>query len=174
MTTTTFDPDKHTLDFEFDYNKEETLALKQSMAGNESPSIGDLRRIALWKIDRVLDVPEALLERLGDLAGDETLTHRSSKVKEVIDALVSQPGIGMPMASAILKFLRPDVFPIIDVRAYRALMGKRLYYASYNVDLYLAYIDELKQLSERTGIALSEVDEQLYCFDRKHNGTISS
>jgi len=171
---TIFNPDKHTLDFNFEYNEQETLALKQSMAGNQTPSIDDLRRIALWKIDRVLDVPDTLLEKLGDLAGDETLTHRSSKAKAVIQALIEQPGIGMPMASAILKFLRPDIFPIIDVRAYRALVGKRLYYASYKVDLYLAYIDDLKALSEKLDIGLSEMDEQLYCFDREYNGTINS
>ena len=76
------------------------------------------------------------------------------------------------MASAFLKFLRPDVFPIIDVRAYRALTGSVIRYNSYNLDVYLRYAQRLREVARVLGKKLSEIDEQLYCFDRRYNGPI--
>ncbi|HEV2295662.1 MAG TPA: hypothetical protein VGR35_17575 [Tepidisphaeraceae bacterium] len=80
------------------------------------------------------------------------------------------------MASTILKFLRPDIFPIIDVRAYRAVYGKKLHWrpdsVKRNIDLYLGYASDVERISNATGRPLREIDEQLYCFDLAHNGRI--
>lgn len=76
----------------------------------------------------------------------------------------------MPLASTILKFLRPDVFPIIDVRAYRALFDKKIY--TYTYDKYIEYCKEIYKIRDIKGIKLSEVDEQLYMFDKDKNGKI--
>jgi len=58
------------------------------------------------------------------------------------------------------RFIKPDIFPIIDVRAYRALTGKKPYYATYSYDEYVKYTKELMRLadldSDRT---LREMDE---------------
>jgi hypothetical protein len=50
------------LDFTFDYNPIETAALRSRTY--EKLSADDLRRIALWKLDRVLEVPDELLMKL--------------------------------------------------------------------------------------------------------------
>jgi hypothetical protein len=71
-------------------------------------------------------------------------------VKEVIEKLVDSNGVGFPMASTILKFINPSVFPVIDVRAYRALTGRKLYYASYSYEIYVAYA---KSLVRECGVA---------------------
>ena len=76
------------------------------------------------------------------------------------------------MASSILKFIRPDIFPIIDVRAYRALTGKKIYSSQYNIDLYVKYVEQLKEYADKLNRPLSEMDEQLYEFDKEHNGKI--
>jgi thermostable 8-oxoguanine DNA glycosylase len=66
------------------------------------------------------------------------------------------------MASAILKFIHPAAFPIIDVRAYRALTGKRLRTHHYSTQLYLEYVDELMKIADARQMDLARVDEQLY------------
>lgn len=137
-------------------------------------SLDDLRRIALWKLNRVLNVPPEVLEQLRAVASAKGLSPESELSRSVLQALVACDGVGFPMASAFLKFLRPDVFPIIDVRAYRALTGTRLRYHAYNIDIYLNYVRRVQEIARVTGRQLFEVDEQLYCFDEKHNGAIDS
>ena len=77
------------------------------------------------------------------------------------------------MASSILKFLRPDIFPIIDVRAYRAIYGKKIYSSQNTIEKYIDYVKKINVISKSLDIDLNEVDEQLYCFDKEHNGKIS-
>lgn len=166
-----FDVDTDSLDYEFDYNAVETTALRNRTY--ENISVDDLRRIALWKLDRVVDVPDSLLERLRRLATKVDLVADSTESREVIEALVQCDGIGYPMASAFLKFIRPDVFPIIDVRAYRALTGRRLRYNQYTTELYLRYVDMLKEIASRRNMQLAAIDDQLYCYDKERNGSIN-
>lgn len=167
-----FDVSRDSLEYEYDYNPEETRALRKRLQRKQHPTIDDLRRVALWKIDRVLNVPESLLADLGALARRRKINRRDGKTGEQIEALVRCGGIHYPMASAILKFLRPDVFPIIDVRAYRALTGRKLSRKTYSLQRYLDYADELERLAVRLERPLSEIDEQLYKFDQEKNDRI--
>ena len=118
-----FDVDQDVFDFEFSYNDEETAELHARLNGSTTITEHDLRRVSLWKSDRVLCVSDETLAKLNELSTIEGLTLTDSRVKEVIDDLVLSQGIGFPMTSAILKFIMPALFPIIDVRAYRALTG---------------------------------------------------
>lgn len=160
-------------DLIFDYQLEETSALQHLLNNKTSVSIDDLRRVALWKMNRVLNVPDHLLTKLGALAVKHDLTHRDAFSKTLIEELVKSDGIGYPMASAILKFLRPDIFPIIDVRAYRALNGERIYQAKYSYELYMVYIDKLLEIANKKDLPLNKIDEYLYAFDKKHNVKIN-
>lgn len=169
-----FDAKRHPLKYKFEYKPEETQALRKLMPGNEALTLADLRRVALWKLDRILSVPEPVLRRLRRLVGTKQLKVDSPESRMVISELVTCQGVGFPMASTFLKFLRPDVFPIIDVRAYRALFGRRLYPASYSLELYLEYAARVAGISMSTGLQLYEVDEQLYRFDQELNGGIDS
>lgn len=167
-----FDVSRDSLEYEYDYNPEETRALRKRLQRKQHPTIDDLRRVALWKMDRVLNVPESLLADLGALARRRKINRRDGKTGELIEALVRCHGIHYPMASAILKFVRPDVFPIIDVRAYRALTGRKLSRKTYSLQRYLDYADELERLAVRLERPLSEIDEQLYKFDQEQNDRI--
>lgn len=167
-----YDPQIDTLEFPFSYNDDETAHLHQRINNNPDVDIADLRRIALWKIGRVLDVSDETIELLRTLAKHQNLSINDPLVKETIENLVDSQGIGYPMASAILKFIRPDVFPIIDVRAYRALTGKKPYYSTYTYQKYVEYTKSLSEEAARLGKSLREMDEQLYCFDLEHNGKI--
>lgn len=168
-----FDVNKDQLSFPFDYNNEETSSLRESFKDSKKTiTIDDLRRVALWKLNRVLEVPEELLKDLNDLRETKDLDFKDENVKKVISDLISCKGVGLPMASTILKFLRPDIFPIIDVRAYRVLFGKKIYSSQYSIELYYGYIEKIYLIRDKLKIELSKVDEQLYEFDKKYNGKI--
>jgi len=102
----------------------------------------------------------------------QELKIQSNLVFEALELLTNSNGIGFPMASAILKFIRPDIFPIIDVRAYRTIYGKKIYSTQYTVEKYIEYVKRIYEISKILNIEINEVDEQLYCFDKEHNGKI--
>ncbi len=164
--------DNEELNFTFSYNEKETSELHAKLNGCTSISEVDLRRVSLWKSDRVLSVNEDTLQKLNELSANKNVNLKDDLVKEVIENLVLSQGIGFPMASAILKFINPKVFPIIDVRAYRALTGTKPYYGTYSYDKYIEYAEKLTEISVSMNRPLREIDEQLYCFDQKNNGAI--
>jgi hypothetical protein len=168
----TFDKHNEALDFTFSYNDEETAALHAQLNNSSAITENELRRVSLWKSNRVLSVPPATLGKLNALATIPNISLKDPLVKDVIDQLVLAQGIGFPMASSILKFIRPDLFPIIDVRAYRALTGTKPYYGTYSYKKYIAYAEQLTDLARQLNRPLREIDEQLYCYDEKHNGKI--
>ncbi|MBW4057153.1 MAG: hypothetical protein HIU83_17545, partial [Proteobacteria bacterium] len=153
--TVIFDQACHKLDHRFVFNEEETKKLRKTLSGKATVSLDDLRRVALWKLDRVVEIPEGVLQSLQALATSSTLSLDSHEAQAVLLALVGCPGVGFPMASAFLKFLRPDVFPIIDVRAYRALFGKKLYPQSYTLDLYLRYARRVEEIAQQNQLPLA-------------------
>lgn len=173
---TPYDEAIDTLDFPYNYNEKETKLLNEAANRNGRVDIDMLRRIALWKLDRVLDVPSKTIKKLQSLATQDDLRVDSGDTRSLIEELIECPGIGLPMASTILKFLRPDVFPIIDVRACRALYGRKVYFnqssAERNVEFYVSYAVDIQRISQNLKRPLREIDEQLYEFDKKRNGTI--
>lgn len=165
-----FDTRTDSLDYNFDFSPVETAALRKRTY--EDLSKDDLRRMALWKLDRVVEVPESTIQKLRALTEEHPLSARSPDAVETLEELVQCQGVSYPMASTFLKFVRPDVFPIIDVRAYRALTGTKIRPYQYTTSIYLDYVDQLTQISRSRGVALAAIDEQLYCFDKQHNGKI--
>lgn len=160
------------LDYDFNYNLTETEFLRENLKNKQDISIDDLRRVSLWKLDRIMDVSEKTIENLRKIAITKNLTINDTLVIKTLEMLTKSKGIGFPMASSILKFLRPDIFPIIDVRAYRAIYGKKINYNQYSIEKYIDYVNKLMQIANQKNIELYKVDEQLYCFDKKFNGKI--
>lgn len=134
--------------------------------------IDQIRRIALWKYDRIIEMDDDLLELLAQIKNKKELHIEDIIVKYTLERLGNSIGVGYPLASTILKFIRPDVFPIIDVRAYRALFGKKITYSQYSYDVYIKYCKRIYVIREELALPLDTVDEQLYMFDKEFNGTI--
>jgi hypothetical protein len=61
---------------------------------------------------------------------------------------------------------------MIDVRAYRALYGKKISSNQYSIELYTSYVKETYKIAKKFNIKLDEIDEQLYKFDKEENGKI--
>lgn len=167
-----FDPTEDSLNYDFSYNSDETKELHKIFNNKSDMSINDLRRIYLWKLDRVVNISDETILKLNLISTKTDLTIEDDLVKDLIKALVESNGVGYPMASAFLKFIRPDIFPIIDIRAYRALTGKKICYSSYKFELYVDYVKKLMDIAKKYNRPLSEIDEQLYCFDKENNKNI--
>lgn len=167
-----FDENEHFLEYEYNYNIAEKKAIREEIEFKDNITIDEIRRIALWKYDRIIEVDHDLLEQLAELKNIRELNIEDDIVKSILESLVDSTGIGYPLASTILKFLRPDVFPIIDVRAYRALFGKKIQYQQYSYDIYVTYCKRVYEIQDKLKLPLSIIDEQLYEFDKKCNGLI--
>ena len=164
-----YDYNKYSLNYTFDYNLEEKENIKNKLNG-QSLSINEIRQIALWKYNRIINIDDEILQNLTNILSEKDITVSCSLVKNIIAELLKSQGVGMPLASTILKFLRPDIFPIIDVRAYRALFDKKK--RNFKYEDYENYCNKIYEIKEKTGIRLSDIDEKLYEFDKEYNGKI--
>ena len=80
------------------------------------------------------------------------------------------------MASTFLRFANPEVFQIIDLHAYRAVYGTDLAKAlkacrgvGTKTQLYVAYLDALRQLCTEKRLPFRDSDRILFEFDKQEN-----
>lgn len=79
----------------------------------------------------------------------------------------------LPMASTVLHFYFPHVYPIIDQRAYRELYGVE--YPQYinkldaMVDIYVKYIEDTNKYQKENcpEIPFEKIDKILYQLDKE-------
>lgn len=134
-----------------------------------------IHKITLWKTNRYYILNSELLAKINKLSKLKPCEHEKSK--NVLWQLLEQKGVDLPMASTLLRFRNPDVFQIIDKRAYRALMGvKYPFYTKTKtkrkIDGYFSYLDELHKLCKERGQDFKDIDRILYQFDKEKNGKL--
>ena len=88
--------------------------------------IADLYKIALWKVNRFPIVPYNVLEAMNNLKTFRTEDIGTEEWKNATSDVLNQllddkkvRGVNLPMASTFLRFINPDAYQIIDVRAFR-------------------------------------------------------
>ena len=79
-----FNPDHetHTLKYDFEYNKNEKLELHKLLNNSSSIDVHDLRRVSLWKLNRILEVSDDIIEDLRKLASLKTIEINSEPIKK--------------------------------------------------------------------------------------------
>lgn len=80
--------------------------------------------------------------------------------------LTALPGVGVPVASAILALIDPDHYCVIDFRGWRTIFGedKRI----FSISDYKKYRDQIEGLSQELGWSVQEVDLAVWEYDRTH------
>lgn len=132
-----------------------------------------LYEIVLWKLNRFPSIDPALLGELRTIAGLAPKSHRQAQV--VLRRLLQTPGIALPMASTILRFVNPAAFQIIDDRVYRIVCpGKAKYpakpqnaserFLATSEAIYFDYLDMLHQLASDK-LPFVHADRILYELD---------
>jgi hypothetical protein len=104
----------------------------------------------------------------------EEAVHESS-IRSKVEALTSLTGIGIPVASAILLFINPNRFTVIDERAWNVLQETG--YLSQDlsddptVEEYLLYLGACWALANEYDVSLRTLDMALWALDITANST---
>lgn len=135
-----------------------------------------VNEIVLWKVNRYAPLGQEAIESLNALATLQPNEHR--RAEAVLNRLLRERGVDLPMASTLLRFRNPKVFQIVDRHAYRAVYGHDypLYSQSSvraKIDLYFKYLDDLIALANSRRVDFQMLDRVLYVFDKQINGTLS-
>lgn len=173
---------------EFNYQPELTSALDSIQLQGGNLSREQFYEIVLWKLNRFPVISDDLLKKLDALKGISAFDKES---ESLLIELLSAPGISLPMASTILRFLNPQVFQIVDDRAFRVvqkefpdtlkvkyrvkpfnLKGKAgLAWINESVDIYSRYLRCLRELFPEPKDFFF-ADRILYLIDKKEGNLI--
>ncbi|GAB3641849.1 hypothetical protein [Spirosoma arcticum] len=158
---------------DYHYQPELTSKLDASSGAFDQAVI---QEIVLWKVNRYPILNQEIVTLLNELTKLRQGEHRDGKtVLEMLLAKQSK-GIDLPMASTILRFRNPNVFQIIDRRAYRVLVNGKDIYDIYSatsqsrkVSTYFDYLDQLLAFCQDKDIPFSKADRILYQLDKRIN-----
>ena len=136
--------------------------------------INIIREITLWKLDRYVFISDDVIEKLNTLKSLKQLDEEKTTV--VLDALLKSKGVRLPMASTYLRFINPQVYQIIDARAYRAAFDytKQETLSNKNekqlIITYIKYLQKLRDIAQ-TGyhgldVRFEDLDRFLYDIDK--------
>lgn len=125
-------------------------------------NLDDLARISYWKSPRAsghisknheFDVRE--ISRV-------SFSTKSERLR--IGSLRLLTGVSWPTASAILHFVFPETYPILDVRAMHAVGGS----TSYNFDRWEQYTRLCQRKAKEHEVTLRQLDRALWTFDKEN------
>ncbi len=148
----------------------ELLRLGESIRARGYISRDELLKILEWKAERAktkLEDNSEIIESVSQLA------FRTSDVFYKISLLSVIRGVGVPVASAVLRFVYPEEFGIIDINAWTALAEmrrvkeKKFFASQVRAVDYVKYLEILRELAQEQGMSVSEVDMALYEYGKR-------
>jgi len=87
--------------------------------------------------------------------------------RNAISALTALRGVALRTATAVLHWMRPDLYPILDVRVVAALGKPQPRYE--DVDFYLEIAKEVRSLAQRHGLDLRTIDRALWAWQKSQS-----
>lgn len=133
-----------------------------------------INEIVLWKVNRYAKLKSETISLLNKV-DNNSKTIDIGFTKEIINLLINEKGIRLPMASTILRFKNPNIYQIIDQRVYRLLYGNELKITDkteVDTETYLSYLEKLKESCLKYHIPFSKSDRILYEIDQIENKSI--
>ena len=105
------------------------------------------------------------------------------KTREILTSLLKTKGVQLAMASTILRFRNPNIFQIIDQRAYRVIKGEPLKLSQIKetsrdetiqkqINIYLKYLEKIREKCKKLDVDFYDLDRVLYIIDRKINKSV--
>ena len=158
----------------YDYHDEQRL--KRWLAKQSGQKFLDKKRflgIAMWKTPRGKHHYEANSAGFVRQVTDQAFQACDDRLR--LHIVMALDGVGVPVASTILHFAFPDMYPILDIRALTTLTKAGLWSgnepgASTLAD-WLKYTRLMRGLSKKLRVDLRTLDEALWAFD-KHGGDV--
>lgn len=172
-------------DYAYD-NNSKLLTREQIIERIQNCDLGDeqvgqdiLNGIVTWKTNRRIYVDPSIIKNIKEL---------SSKLKNVIDidssyedigiiweSLIKSPGVRAAMASTILHMFMPNVFLIIDQRAYREIYEGKKMPSKISFDDYVKYLKDVEKyrLNNCPQIEFKEMDKVLFQIDKEKGNSVN-
>jgi thermostable 8-oxoguanine DNA glycosylase len=156
-----------------DYKYQDKLTPKlEGLSGDFDQSV--INQIVLWKVNRYAEVNKETLSLLNSIKKSDKKIN-IVYTRRLLQGLLNTKGIRLPMASTILRFKNPNIYQIIDQRAYRLINEEELKLSQNvdeQIDLYIGYLNQLKKVCKKKEIHFSQADRILYLADKKINRKI--
>lgn len=159
------------IEYEFNYQKDLTEYL-DSYEDDFNQSTID--KIVLWKTNRYAELDKVSIDLLNRIKTNSKKIN-IELTKDILTKLLNTKGIRLAMASTILRFKNPNIYQIIDQRAFRIINKEELIIPSRieeQINLYLKYLDDLNFISKEYDLEFKILDRFLYTLDKKHNKDI--
>ena len=102
-------------------------------------------------------------------AFDVRLTQKELELQIRVGVLTVLPGVGVPVASAILALVDPETYGVLDFRAWRQVFPKKQ--VDYSVSGYLRYMQKIWPLVDELQWTAQEVDLAIWQYDLEHPPT---
>jgi hypothetical protein len=142
-----------------------------------------INEIVLWKVNRyVITQGKDWLSLLNDFKHDKEVD--KEKLTEFLNVVLGDDvrGVRLAMASTFLRFRNPAVYQIIDERMFRVVIrfgeGKKnltdVRTIQEQIDLYITYLETLREVCNSKKIVFRLSDRILYQFDILKNGDFKS
>lgn len=135
-------------------------------AGDYRENRDIINEIVLWKMNRRPQVTEELIDAIFSLKEIKTPLQvlMDEKTERVVEKLLQTKGMQLPMASTVLHFYYPEIFPIIDQEG---VSGALCYGLSQNDDEDPHADRALSQVHKRLlGVSTGEVPGNCIFSDR--------
>jgi hypothetical protein len=81
--------------------------------------------------------------------------------------LLALPGVGVPVASAVLALTEPQQYCVVDFRGWRTVFGEER--ESFSIADYLRYRAEVARLAADLGWPVQEADLAIWEYDRRRD-----
>lgn len=127
-----------------------------------------------WKLERFPDSFSTFPQNdIDDIRPAVDKCLKSNTIRGKIEAFTNDTnisGVGVSVATAILVFMEPDRFTLIDKFAWKALRSFGYLnepYASPNIDQYLIYLGTCRTLAYEYDVDLRDLDRALWMTGRE-------
>lgn len=140
---------------------------------------GSLSRARLWRIGYLKSPRQSELLKKNDsmVVRDRTQrAFRSNCERERMRLLCELRGVSVPRASSILSWTHPDLWPVIDQRAWRTLWRFKVVQTYENGtglgplqwEVFVEAVDELRKQIRCGRLSPQQIDRLLYQEDKDH------
>ena len=131
-----------------------------------------INEIVLWKTNRFAQLDDPTLKAINTIPR-ESISLDYLLTTKALKLLLNAKGVGLPMASTILRFRNPKIYQILDQRVYRFInRGIELKMPTRAEDLIILYLDYLEKLKSHCSsfkIEFKDSDRILYQADKELN-----
>jgi hypothetical protein len=142
-----------------------------------------LNEIVLWKVNRYALFDQDIMTLLNEIKREQSSKINENSTKKILTLLLKTPGVQLPMASTILRFMNPKIYQIYDQRVGRFIefenphsgiqSAKSEALIAKTIDFYLNYLTRLRLISKEINIEFELLDRVLYIADKDENKDIT-